>query len=139
MAQGGKTIESSSFFHVETVRDRMRKEIEKLKKAMKSANPKQKDEIQKLIAAKREGIKATKLTMYDKFKYRKGDYRNPIPTLQGTKEDDESKKKTAAYLKTQAVLKKEDKREKGMKKGGIVKSHRGDGIAKRGRTKGRII
>jgi len=28
---------------------------------------------------------------------------------------------------------------KGMKKGGIVKSHRGDGIAKRGRTRGRIV
>ena len=32
-----------------------------------------------------------------------------------------------------------DKSKKGMKKGGIVKSHRGDGIAKRGRTRGRIV
>jgi len=29
--------------------------------------------------------------------------------------------------------------EKRMKKGGVVKAHRGDGIAKRGRTRGRII
>ena len=28
---------------------------------------------------------------------------------------------------------------KGMKKGGIVKAHRGDGIAKRGKTKGRMV
>ena len=28
---------------------------------------------------------------------------------------------------------------KNMKKGGIVKAHRGDGIAKRGRTKGRMV
>jgi len=26
-----------------------------------------------------------------------------------------------------------------MKKGGVVKAHRGDGIAKRGRTRGRIV
>jgi predicted metalloendopeptidase len=32
-----------------------------------------------------------------------------------------------------------DKPKKGMKKGGIVKKHRGDGIAKRGRTRGRIV
>jgi len=32
-----------------------------------------------------------------------------------------------------------DKPKKGMKKGGVVKAHRGDGIAKRGRTRGRIV
>jgi len=32
-----------------------------------------------------------------------------------------------------------DKPKKGMKKGGIVKKHRGDGIAKRGKTKGRMV
>tara|TARA_R110002072_G_scaffold237864_2_gene395275 strand:+ start:218 stop:460 length:243 start_codon:yes stop_codon:yes gene_type:complete len=31
------------------------------------------------------------------------------------------------------------KSKKKMKKGGIVKAHRGDGIAKRGRTRGRIV
>ncbi len=31
------------------------------------------------------------------------------------------------------------KSKKKMKKGGIVKKHRGDGIAKRGRTRGRIV
>lgn len=33
----------------------------------------------------------------------------------------------------------EKRPEKRMKKGGVVKAHRGDGICKRGRTKGRIV
>ena len=62
--------------------------------------------------------------------------KNPIPTLTGTEQDKKTKKETDKYLKKKRAKGRNKTRKKA---GGIVKSHRGDGIAKRGRTRGRIV
>ena len=90
------------------------------------------------IAFKQAGVDSTSNPTYKDyliFKVEEG-FRNPIPTLQGTKQDIKTKKETDKYLKKKRA---KGRNKTNMKKGGIVKSHRGDGIAKRGRTKGRII
>mgnify|MGYP005988425833 CR=1 FL=1 len=78
------------------------------------------------IDAKKAGMAATSIYPFE----------NPIPTLQGTVQDKKTKKETDKYLKKKRAKGRNKTR---MKKGGIVKSHRGDGIAKRGRTRGRIV
>jgi hypothetical protein len=50
-----------------------------------------------------------------------------------------SKPSTKDKFKKDGSLRIDNAAKRGMKKGGVVKSHRGDGIAKRGRTKGRIV
>ena len=50
-----------------------------------------------------------------------------------------SRPSTKDNFKKDGSLRIDNASKRGMKKGGIVKSHRGDGIAKRGRTRGRII
>ena len=62
--------------------------------------------------------------------------KNPIPTLTGTEQDKKTKKETDKYLKKKRAKGRNKTRKKA---GGIVKKHRGDGIAKRGRTRGRIV
>jgi|TARA_B110000858_G_C17783967_1_gene466202 hypothetical protein len=66
--------------------------------------------------------------------------KNPIPTLRGTEQDKKTKRETDKYLKKKRAKGRNKTRMK--KAGGMVKktkSHRGDGIAKRGRTKGRMV
>ena len=55
--------------------------------------------------------------------------------IQGYNKEGRTEDAIRLIKERKALLKQIDK----MKKGGIVKKHRGDGIAKRGRTKGRII
>jgi len=78
------------------------------------------------IDAKKAGMAATSIYPFE----------NPIPTLQGTVQDKKTKKETDKYLKKKRAKGRNKTR---MKKGGVVKAHRGDGIAKRGRTRGRIV
>ena len=75
----------------------------------------------------------------------------PKPPRQSPKEalmktaNQQMKRVKAAYRKGEITKKQQDEIMDAfrpltkMKKGGIVKSHRGDGIAKRGRTRGRIV
>ena len=87
------------------------------------------------IDAKKAGMAATSIYPFE----------NPIPTLQGTVQDKKTKKETDKYLRKQKyirALKSLGKNTTKKKTGGMVKktkSHRGDGIAKRGRTRGRIV
>ena len=91
--------------------------------------------LDKLIDAKKAGMASTSIYPF----------KNPIPTLQGTVQDKKTKKETDKYLRKQKyirALKSLGKNTTKKKTGGMVKktkSHRGDGIAKRGRTRGRIV
>lgn len=91
--------------------------------------------LDKDIDAKKAGMVATSIYPF----------KNPIPTLQGTVQDKKTKKETDKYLKKQKnirALKSLGKNTTKKKAGGRVKkvkAHRGDGIAKRGRTRGRIV
>ncbi len=69
-----------------------------------------------------------KTKMYKKagMKYKKGGSKPDYLDMDG----DGNKKES---------MKSAIKSKKKMKKGGVVKAHRGDGIAKRGRTRGRIV
>jgi hypothetical protein len=101
-------------------RSAMLKEIDKLKDAMKGASKSEKAKMQKLIDAKKAGIKSTSLTVMDQLGFpgkhiTNRNYRSPIPTRTRTKMDEDSKE----ALKRRNVLKKELKREK--KAGGSVK------------------
>jgi hypothetical protein len=101
-------------------RSAMLKEIDELKDSMKGASKNEKAEMQKLIDAKKAGIKSTSLTFMDQIGFpgkhiTNRNYRSPIPTRTGTKMDEDS----IEALKRRNVLKKESKREK--KAGGSVK------------------
>jgi hypothetical protein len=50
-----------------------------------------------------------------------------------------SRPSTKDKFKKDGSLRIDNAAKRGMKKGGVVKAHRGDGIAKRGRTRGRIV
>ena len=98
----------------------MLKEIDKLKDAMKGASKSEKAKMQKLIDAKKAGIKSTSLTVMDQLGFpgkhiTNRNYRSPIPTRTRTKMDEDS----IEALKRRNVLKAESKREK--KAGGSVK------------------
>ena len=103
-------------------RSAMLKEIDKLKDAMKGASKSEKAKMQKLIDAKKAGIKSTSLTVMDQLfdgfpgkHITNRNYRSPIPTRTRTKMDEDS----IEALKRRNVLKAESKREK--KAGGSVK------------------
>ena len=107
-----------------------------LTKAIGEANLKERlKRLDREIDAKKAGMTATSIYPFE----------NPIPTLQGTIQDKKTKKETDKYLKKQKnirALKSLGKNTTKKKAGGRVKkvkAHRGDGIAKRGRTRGRII
>ena len=111
-------------------RSAMLKEIDKLEDSMKGASKSEKAKMQKLIDAKKAGIKSTSLTVMDQLGFpgkhiTNRNYRSPIPTRTGTKMDEDS----AEALKRRNVLKKESKREK--KAGGKVKKMAQGGTAAR--------
>ena len=77
---------------------------------------------------------------YDKFiKEKPGP--DPSPMKQSTKKLATEKKGVPLSVKSIPLLleRSSNSKSKKMKAGGVVKKHRGDGIAKHGRTKGRII
>jgi len=106
--------------------------------------------LDKLIDAKKAGMAAGTKGKLNSHVY---PFRSHIPTLTGTVQDKKTKRETDKYLKQKRITKALKSFGKNIippafknitkkKAGGRVKkvkAHRGDGIAKRGRTRGRIV
>ena len=85
-------------------RSAMLKEIDKLEDSMKGASKSEKAKMQKLIDAKKAGIKSTSLTVMDQIgpgflKKARSNYRSTIPTKTGTKMDEDSKEALVTQIR----------------------------------------